>query len=784
MPPLDTGAAERDPDVYDWRTAPAHLMTRRQLRAAGLRPGGQQPVAWVPVQWRGRTQLAGLYDSRRAAPKRIATPAQLRAVAKAIREHQARAAERRGYSRAELSRVTDPGPGWTHTPNTTEKGNTMSDTEIHAEPEVDLLEVHHRAHELERDLELAQRDAPVWPDAHPEAAERLVRIQEELDAHLRRWRGELSNNPHWDSYYQGIDHADDIAAGQEEAAANIAAAYAELYEPTGPGQRMTYLLATVAVNQARDRREQLAADAAHAEGRGAEAVAWYRGERAKAQAEAEARLATNSAQLGPASVAPLADALVWHQDSPVAAERLGEITAAYGAGWGVVVDPDQLTVSIDPDVDATVVQDYTEAAALRAREAAAVDVVTALPLTEQARAQVDAAMTAWLGTDIDPAHPRAYLDTAADRRAQLAAALTGLGADDRARVDFVVDYLRADLQEVDLLDTPVWVDPGQEVRGRVPRMLEAFAIGQYAGKEIAEEISVMTREDQQRVRQAGKAIAARQPVDIRLWPGYVDRTELAEELHLYALDAEELRGDADYLPKAVAEDVDNPQLWGLSDDVEVRIDRLASRREELLAAAAGGEGLHPLERAQLEVTLGDLDAGRIRDHKELPELLWADERSKAEADELRVSSRGGELSAATRDAVTQRLAAAGVDVDARDNNQLRDSLDRIGDSVYSVACGASTRGMDYERKAYVDKRARLGQALANAGVDQAARAEIRAVIDGRAPAPGAPGPPPPPPRPRRAPGPPQPPPARPPPAPPVTPRRAPRQRAARSLRTC
>lgn len=67
-----------------WRGAPAGYATRRQLRDAGLRPGGQ-PVA-AQVLWRGvgGTRVAYLYRLDLAKPKRTATPAQLRAVQAAL----------------------------------------------------------------------------------------------------------------------------------------------------------------------------------------------------------------------------------------------------------------------------------------------------------------------------------------------------------------------------------------------------------------------------------------------------------------------------------------------------------------------------------------------------------------------------------------------------------------------------------------------------------------------------------------------------------------------------
>lgn len=100
--------------VYQWRTAPSHLRTRRQLAADGLRPNGQDIAGKVQRPRRGGEPLtAYLYDINLAAVKREATPAQLVALEKATREHQLRAAERRGVDRAEFEQINDPGPAWT-----------------------------------------------------------------------------------------------------------------------------------------------------------------------------------------------------------------------------------------------------------------------------------------------------------------------------------------------------------------------------------------------------------------------------------------------------------------------------------------------------------------------------------------------------------------------------------------------------------------------------------------------------------------------------------------------
>jgi hypothetical protein len=65
--------------TYRWGDAPKHLMTRRELSRAGLRKGGQDPVA-VMRHYDTGWQVAYLYDSTTAAKKRPWTDAKQRAV--------------------------------------------------------------------------------------------------------------------------------------------------------------------------------------------------------------------------------------------------------------------------------------------------------------------------------------------------------------------------------------------------------------------------------------------------------------------------------------------------------------------------------------------------------------------------------------------------------------------------------------------------------------------------------------------------------------------------------
>lgn len=72
--------------VYRWRLAPDGLATRRQLRARGLRPGGQPVAAQVERPRRRRGPLvAFLYRVDLAKPVRPMTPGRAAALAKAMK---------------------------------------------------------------------------------------------------------------------------------------------------------------------------------------------------------------------------------------------------------------------------------------------------------------------------------------------------------------------------------------------------------------------------------------------------------------------------------------------------------------------------------------------------------------------------------------------------------------------------------------------------------------------------------------------------------------------------
>ncbi|MFE0459586.1 RRQRL motif-containing zinc-binding protein [Kitasatospora sp. NPDC058965] len=74
--------------TYPRKLAPEGLLTRRQLRARGLRPGGQDVVAqvgWRSRLSRGEPVFAYLYRLDRAKPVRPMTPGRRAALAAANR---------------------------------------------------------------------------------------------------------------------------------------------------------------------------------------------------------------------------------------------------------------------------------------------------------------------------------------------------------------------------------------------------------------------------------------------------------------------------------------------------------------------------------------------------------------------------------------------------------------------------------------------------------------------------------------------------------------------------
>jgi hypothetical protein len=80
----DPGGQRYGLPTYPYRWAPKIYATRRQLRAQGLRPGGQQPCGQVLWRHWGKRRVAYLYLISLALPVRPMTDAMWRSHARAM----------------------------------------------------------------------------------------------------------------------------------------------------------------------------------------------------------------------------------------------------------------------------------------------------------------------------------------------------------------------------------------------------------------------------------------------------------------------------------------------------------------------------------------------------------------------------------------------------------------------------------------------------------------------------------------------------------------------------
>lgn len=715
----------KDLDRYDWMSAPAHLKTRRQLRAAGLRPNGQDVAALMVRERRGRRLVAHLYDVRLAAPKRTATPAQLIAVAKAVRGHQLAAALRRGFTEEQLTTVADPGDAWT-TPVTPEKGNPMSNNET-AEVNDKSIAIDY-ARYLAEQLAQAEKDARtpgLFVGQVDGAPTRAVGPAEGVGWVVEESRRQLHTHLIENRFLLG-DAAQEWA--QHFADIDDAAVISTKVKPVGHGQRLAHLHAVVALNQSRHRREQRERERVIALGEGVEAGVEFTELLTEAREAAKDRLSQPIRWANRDRVAmTLTDALSWRGELDVADDVVTKVVGAYASDWGVIIDPDKRTVRIDEKHNAAERQAFDEVAVVWDRESAVIDIVSASGLAPEAKGPVMEAIHRWRGEATDLQDPQRHVADQAERREQLRAELAELPipAEARAYVEVTVDYLRGDVSEVDLLATPVLVDPGEEARGRMRGLLDLYADGSIAPQFMAEEIAVLSPADQQIVREIGRGIRDGKNPDRAVWADCIDRDAFTEDLLNYLNDAEDQRAEADYI---VENHHPYPDQLGINDDFEDRLPRMAAARDALHATVKGSQGLNSTERHQLTALLADIEVGRVLTDKQLPELLFLDERTKSEVDSRRETAV---VDAAIADLPTEvsTLVTAKTSL-AQDNpvhQVISTAAKNLHSTVRSVAHGIGS--VEQNRELYTAQRTALGKALSRAGVDRDTMGEIRTLVD-------------------------------------------------------
>ncbi|WP_331757726.1 hypothetical protein [Nocardia sp. NBC_01388] len=755
---------------YAWGLAPSHLVTRRQLRERGKSPGKSAVALMIGKAW-GKRVAAVLFDPALAPDKRPASPAQRASAAKATLARQIKAAERRGITAEELTTESDPGPGWADPDSTTpsQEENIMSDntsqTAAAAEKER-VKSLSQRLRELDPNGRYAGKssgwamadevftellDAGLDPETLVDKVRRGTRNGYQASILMRS----IQDNTAHRTPDQSATPAPNAVPEQQirpepaaPAAESTAAAVPKEEPPSTPadtstalrgtyGQRMAFLVTSVAMHQSLQQRIQLdeatALQQALAEApegfedaaRLSSNLAWLRQDIANFRAKDERLLATSEWPQGPeGEAAVLAAALTWFDsgEEPLASSAtrwVSSMDAHFAQGWGIDVGSGEWKVTFEEGFDAGEVQQFREADVVFARANAAFEVLGSMKNVPE---RVLEAVAAWRGEEGMTAEmTEQYLAGESDRHAQLTRDLgsAGLHPDLRAGVQFIVDYARGDVASTDLLKTPILVNPAEEVRGRVPNMLDTFAKNKAHAAIIGTEIAVMTEPDRERVRAAGKQIAAGEQVDTQLWPGWVNRSELDSKVRTFARTAREVAVYADALSTGEVDNID--------DDIQVELASMVDDRRDI-RAMLDLQGVHPIEKAQVLAVLADIDTGRI-DDRTLPQVLLIDERSKQEADWARHGSAAEQIGDQAVSEATEVLERdKGRALNPR--SAVSDELDKVGRGLGCVAQGGhDSKELTRLRERHSEGMGKLGQALAAAEIEVPARMRVRAIID-------------------------------------------------------
>ncbi|WP_306358966.1 MULTISPECIES: toprim domain-containing protein [unclassified Nocardia] len=308
----------------------------------------------------------------------------------------------------------------------------------------------------------------------------------------------------------------------------------------------------------------------------------------------------------------------------------------------------------------------------------------------------------------------------------------GVGEPVRTRVRFVATYLGvpgltvtpgeaavlpvavSPTTELRKMGGPL-VDPGEEAKPRVDRLMEAYQDRLRVGlstasvrERLADELAVLTPEDRELARARGNAIRSNPAGEFaRLWPDHVDRDELAATVRTYATMA----------PQAEAAAVRANSL----DDVTATKMRTyaAQHKAAIVKAVKDAPNLHPLERDQLVAVLRDVEAGSHR----TPEMLFVDDRSAAALDADRATRIAHDTTHAHRRQIEQLLDTNAVPRGT--TRRTREDLTKVMDGQAALASGRASLS-DYEQTGVRD---RFLTALGGAGVGEPMRNRVAAHLD-------------------------------------------------------
>ncbi|MFE3023357.1 toprim domain-containing protein [Nocardia tengchongensis] len=461
------------------------------------------------------------------------------------------------------------------------------------------------------------------------------------------------------------------------------------------------------------------------------------------QAAAEAKLnklrAAGFANLDRRELADaVAEAVGWAGESEVARQSLALLRTHVRDRYGLDIDP--LTGEVGPRGGETPAL-LAEFGRLEADNARGLRVETACDrmITMVAAEDLDQSTKEQLYAEIDKWHR----DPSASRLGELTRTLAdkGVGEQTRRQIRFVASYLGAPLDEVpggkvDVISavSPAaelrrmgvsLVDPGEEVKPAVDDLLRGYQDRLRVGNtrmtaaaraELDDAMSVLTPEDQEKVKARGKAIMANPSAHFgKLWPAHVDRDALTRDVQ-------------QLVQLAPLVEADTIRAGGIVEGTTLALmdKQISEHRKNITTAITTGEGLHQLEKDQLKAILRELEAGAIRDYKHLPQMLFADDRSGAKAEAKRSVQLAHDAAAGRRHEVEKVLDTNAVPRGTV--RRTRDELTKVADTHAAMAAGRATLP-DYEQTGVAE---RFTARLAAVGVSEPLRNKTAAVVQAAA----------------------------------------------------
>ncbi|MFE9328257.1 hypothetical protein ACIHDR_46055 [Nocardia sp. NPDC052278] len=435
---------------------------------------------------------------------------------------------------------------------------------------------------------------------------------------------------------------------------------------------------------------------------------------ADARAAAEERMRQLNYEGPPEDMAAaLAEAWVWKTGSAVATETLANLIEHYRDEYGLIIDAATGRVTVDPEIDPTWLDTNNRRFAALNRavsaEKFARTTIEATSTPHTARSEVLAAFARWRES-FDPFADQRERQRSQDKRDQIASAMqrADLSAETRNKVLFVFAYFSGWRQEeFDLQSSPVLIDPGEEVKGRVDALRAAAEIA-WTSQQSEKQFAVLSTTDRQ--------LLSASPASP--WPDHVNRDLLQQILNEHARTVRAAQIHATVLAR------DPDQAVG--EGAERIIDQLEAQRRAILALVDHGQGLDGIERDMIRCLLDEAANGDA----ELPALVLVDERSKKAADEAARYGTAQRAAIATDAQILRTLDAAGVgirDVTNTAVEPIRWSIESTETSIDALA-HRWIKDSDAARETCWREVAELDRRLFASGLSDDDRSHIRETL--------------------------------------------------------